>query len=140
MTRAVFDASALAKTLVDERGSAEAEAALAGTKEPIAPDWAVVELAQVLWKRSRRGDMSPSQAIDRLDAAKRSAVEFIPTLDEVPLALAIALDQSHSVYDCLYVATALTEEASLVTADAKLATIAQRCGVPVTLIGAAPRA
>jgi predicted nucleic acid-binding protein len=49
--------------------------------------------------------------------------------------LAIALDQDHSVYDCLYIATALTEEAPLVTADAKLATIAERCGVEVTLIG-----
>lgn len=140
MTRAVFDASALAKTLVDERGSADAEAALAGAEEPIAPDWVMIELAQVLWKRSRRGDMSPSQALDRLDAAKRSAVEFIPAPDEVPLALAIALDQNHSVYDCVYIATAITEEAALVTADKRLATIAESYGVPVTLVGALPRA
>jgi predicted nucleic acid-binding protein len=138
--KAVFDASALAKTLVDESGSAEAEAALADTEEPISPDWAMVELAQLLWKRSRRGDMSPSQAMDRLDAAKRSAVEFNPVLDEIPLALAIALDQNHSVYDCVYIAAAITEGASLITADARLATIAERCGVPVTLIDALPRA
>jgi len=136
----VFDASTLAKTLVDEPGSAEAEAALARAEEPIAPDWAVAELAQLLWKRSRRGDMSPSQAMKRLDTARESAVEFIPVLDEMPLALAIALDQNHSVYDCIYIATAITEEASLVTADARLATIARDCGVEVTLIGIAPRA
>ena len=79
--------------------------------------------------------MSPSQAIDRLRTAKRSAIEFVPALDQVPLALAIALDQRHSVYDCLYIATALTESAKLVTADRKLAAIAADCGVPVTLLG-----
>lgn len=78
--------------------------------------------------------MSPPQAIEGLRAVKRSTLEFVPSLDQAPLALAIALDQNHSVYDCLYIATALTEEASLVTADAKLATIAERCGVPVTLL------
>lgn len=51
MTNSVFDASAIAKAIVDERGSADAHATLALAEEPIAPDWLVVELAQMLWKR-----------------------------------------------------------------------------------------
>lgn len=139
MTRTCFDASALAKTIVEEPGSDDANSAFAHAEEPIAPDWVVVELAQVLWKRSRRGEISGQQAVDRLQAIGRLSLELLPTLGQTLPALELALAHHHSVYDCLYVAVALSEDASLVTADVKLPNLARLLGVQVTLLGAGRR-
>ena len=100
----------------------------------------MAEIAQTLWKKARRGDLTPGDALERLRAAERLEFRVVASAPISRHALAMALDQNHSVYDCIYVATALTEEASLVTADARLASLAEPYAVPVTLIGAQPRA
>lgn len=137
MNRAVFDASALVKLAVEEPGSEQTVSAFTECDEPLAPAWGLLECAQALWRKAHRGEF-PSDRIEMAyDRIAESELGAIDPMDLIPTALALALRLNHSVYDCLYIATALQEAAPLVTADAKLAALADRCGVEVLRIGAA---
>lgn len=130
----VFDASVLVKLVVPEEDTELAEALFANAPQAIAPDWAGIEVAQTLWYKSLRRELSPEQALACNATFESTPVDFVPAAQLVDTALDIGLAHRHSVYDCLYIATAIAEQASLVTADAKLATVAERCGVEVTLL------
>lgn len=53
--------------------------------------------------------------------------------DYITSAIDIALSEHHSTYDCLYLALAMTENLSLLTADRSLAALAKKLGCQVTL-------
>lgn len=135
----VFDASALLPLITTTPHSARAANLHQGAAQPIAPEWALLEVSQALWKWARVEAVATAQIEEKYEALTRLSLGLIDATSHVSTALAIALARSHSVYDCLYVATALAEDADLVTADKKLAAIARDCGVPVTLIGESPR-
>ncbi len=139
MSGTVFDASVLVKLVVVEQWSERSVELYDAARGCLIPAHAVAEVAQTLWKKARRGELTPGDALERLMAAQRLDFRVVASVPIARHALAIALDRNDSVYDCVYIATAITEEASLVTADATLATIAECYGVPVALIGALPR-
>jgi predicted nucleic acid-binding protein len=105
-----------------------------GRRELIAPDWIVAELANVLWKKVQRRECGADQARTILDLFDADAPELVEAALLVPRALELALRLEESVYDCLYLAAAIESEASLVTADRRLARAARGILAEVELL------
>ena len=85
-----------------------------------APDFLLIEAANVLWKKARRKEIADPQPYLEELSRLPDVVVLCPSVDLVARASAIALEIAHSVYDCLYLACAEVEGAPLVTADCRL--------------------
>ncbi|WP_157016461.1 type II toxin-antitoxin system VapC family toxin [Mesorhizobium xinjiangense] len=115
----VVDASVAIKWVVPEDGQEEARA-LTRDRRLIAPQLIYAECANIVWKKVARGELGREEAI--------KAAQFIDTFEVWtvsmhtlgPLAVELALDLGHPVYDCFYLALAIVEDCSFVTADIKL--------------------
>lgn len=118
--RYVVDASVAAKWYFREEHSDRADALLEQSNEILAPGLLAVEIATLVWKRARRGEISEILA-DRIVAALRQVpLEIRPTADLVTAALPLALHRGLTLHDAFYVALAVKSGCSLVTADRKL--------------------
>jgi predicted nucleic acid-binding protein len=134
----VVDASVAIKWVLEEEGSQTARR-LVAEELLIAPDFLIVECANVLWTAVRRGRMSAGDAIEGLAIVRASPAQLIPTADHVDAALELALALGHVVYDVVYLAIALAERATLVTADRPFVERVMRHGLhshAVRLLGA----
>lgn len=104
--------------LEDDR---EAALALIG-QALIAPDFLCLECANVLAIKVRRGLLSAAQA-----RASLKEIEDMPGLALRPMAAHVgaaqdlSLELGRTAYDCLYLALAVSENATLVTADERFA-------------------
>ncbi|MBI2908256.1 MAG: type II toxin-antitoxin system VapC family toxin [Chloroflexi bacterium] len=114
----VVDASVAVKWYVPETGSDVAAAVLARPDALLAPEFLVAEFGNVLWKKVRRLEMDRSEAEEIIDAFLSSRpVDLRPVSHFLPAAFDIAVRWSITVYDALYLAVAVAESSSLVTAD-----------------------
>ena len=136
----IVDASVAVKWLFTEEGSVESRQLLAHRIVLYAPDFILTEVANVIWKKAQRKEIpDPKPYLEEL-ARLPDVVVLSPSADLVAHAAAIALEISHPVYDCLYLAGAEVERSPLITADSKLRDAAQTySGVDVWHI-AAPEA
>ena len=117
----IVDASIAVKWLIAEDHSQEARQLLAPRMVLLAPDFILIEVANVIWKKARRKDIpSPRPYIDEL-ANIADAVALRPSAELVILATILATQIDHPVYDCVYLTCAEAEAAPLVTADERLA-------------------
>ena len=120
--RFVVDASVAVKLLVDEPDSDVARELAASGRELHAPRLMASEVANVLWRKARQGQ------IERADAgAAMALLSDMPvrwnddeTVGADAVRLALALD--HPVYDCVYLALAHRIGATVVTADRRFVT------------------
>ena len=116
----VIDANVAIKWFVTEDLHAEARRLLEGGDDLHAPDFLVVELANVAWNKAKRREISPQQA-EQISAA---CLDGVPVLHAssalVERATRIALDLDHPVYDCIYIACAEAIGGVLITADEKM--------------------
>ena len=119
--RYLVDASVAVKWFAPEDYSDDADALLAGDHELCAPDFILVEAANVFWKKVRSGQMTAAKADEALLALATGPIELLPTPPLLPRALEMANRLGHPVYDCLYGAAAETRPAVLMTADRRLA-------------------
>jgi predicted nucleic acid-binding protein len=85
-----------------------------------APEFILAEIANAIWKKQTRREMSRPQA-DLILAALPGYIHTLhPTRLLIGRALEIAMDLEHPVYDCIYLACAEATCRILVTDDRRL--------------------
>ena len=112
----IIDASVAFKLVVDEPGS-EAAIDWIGRAELIAPTLVHAEVGNGLWKRVLKREIADDGEIT---ARLADLARYIRTIDETPLmpvALRLAIELDHPIYDCVYLALAETMDDQLLTAD-----------------------
>jgi predicted nucleic acid-binding protein len=115
----VVDASVAVKWFVPEVFSREADAIARSYVRLIAPDILWAELGNVLWKKWRLGLISSEEVEISLETFARSQIRLYPTAELYREAWRVASGAGRTFYDSLYLALAATEDALLVTADAR---------------------
>lgn len=136
MTATLFDASAALKLVVNEPGSEQARVEFAAAGDPTVLDWTALEVASALWKRVGRRDATPEEALLALGAFEMLGFSVVAASEYASSALAIGIERRHPVYDCAYLAAAITMRATLATSDARLRGVADASGVSVIWIDA----
>jgi predicted nucleic acid-binding protein len=116
----VVDASVVAAAFFAEKHSKAARTLLLSEDHLCAPDLIHAEVASVVWKRHRRGEIDEKEAsgllVDMLDLP----LETMPSEQLVHAALELALRTGRTVYDCLYVALAVQKKTMMVSGDQRL--------------------
>ncbi len=116
----IVDASVAMKWFVEETLHEEARHLLKYKREIRAPDFILIEVANVAWKKAVRKEISN----DQIRAIVHMIPQFIPLLlpssKLLGRATELAIELTHPICDCLYIACAELTDAVLVTADARL--------------------
>ena len=113
----VVDASVALKWVLEEDG-AERARALAASEIMVVPDLWLIECSNVLAMKVRRGQITAADSVLALDVIISAPVRIVPTRGLAGLAHGLALELNRSAYDCLYLAIAVSERTTMVTADA----------------------
>ena len=119
MIRYVVDASVAAKWLFNEEHTAAAGRLLRGGYDLWAPELVRTEMASIVWKRWRLGDLSPPEAKEVSAAFALAPLNYRPDETILEAALEIAIGAERSIYDSLYLALAIERGCRMVTADGK---------------------
>jgi predicted nucleic acid-binding protein len=115
----VVDANVAVKFVTEEPGSEAAYEVAIGPEPLIAPDWLLVEAASVMWKKVKRSNLLEIHAEENLAVLPEFFARLFPVIELLADALQLSFRTRHPVYDCLYLALAIREQADLVTADRK---------------------
>jgi predicted nucleic acid-binding protein len=120
MKVAVVDASVVVQLYFEEDHSAETERLFQQAEDLLAPDLIWSEVANVIWKRHRRGDLSQEDASGIIDQALSLPLRIHASSDLVADALNLAMQLDRTAYDSLYLALAVKSKSAVVTADKRL--------------------
>ncbi len=122
----VLDASAAVRLILGDPAADAVAEQIREAAVVLAPELMLTEVANTLWKLQRAGhlaDLDPQQLlaeardmVDRVEADRHLQAE----------ALALACHHDHPVYDCLYLALARREAATLISLDRRLQQLAER--------------
>jgi predicted nucleic acid-binding protein len=119
----VVDASVAIKWFVTEDLHEHALTLFDQPETLIAPDLICLEIANVAWKKAKRGQISQDQAHFIEQANRRCIGKLYPSIELSERALSIAMHIDHKVYDCVYLACAEASGSVLVSADKSLCRI-----------------
>ncbi|WP_037080949.1 type II toxin-antitoxin system VapC family toxin [Neorhizobium vignae] len=119
MTTFVVDASVVIKWVVQEEGTPEA-LSLLQANTLVAPELILTECANILWKKSRRGELSAAEAHFAARLIEGSVLQLREMLPSFTSSVELAIKLDHPAYDCIYLALALKEDIRFVTADESL--------------------
>jgi len=120
MKSAVLDASILVKLFFEEDHSTAAEQCVRDVPQLLAPDLVWSEVANVIWKRHRRGDLSAEDSAEMTSWMLGLPLNIWPSADLIPDALDLAMQFDRTVYDSLYVALAVRASSVMLTGDKRL--------------------
>lgn len=138
MTPKVIDTSALVKYVLPEQDSPVAEKLVAlhrvGTINLIAPEYILVESANVLWKHLERRNILLEEAVESLRTLRDLRVRLISNAELLDDALTLAADSGITVYDSLFCTLAARENAQLITSDRPLVRRMTGTGVEAVLL------
>lgn len=112
----IVDASVAVKWVVSETGSVEA-AALLDQGRLGAPTLWLSEASNALWAKVMRRQLTPDEA--RRQAADLAEAPVVPIAlpGLLPIAMKMALELEHPIYDCFYLSAAMLRDTHVVTAD-----------------------
>jgi predicted nucleic acid-binding protein len=128
-TMLVIDASVAVKFLVKELGSPQALQYLDAPDPLIAPDFIVLEVANALWRKVKTSELLEIHTSRMLDDMPAFFAVLHPSIELIDEAFRLSFRLRHPVYDCLYLALAMREQATLVTADRKFVKAVERGGM-----------
>ena len=120
MTRYVVDASVGIKWFVPEVHSEAAQRLLSESYTLLVPDLFFPEIGNILWKRVRRGEDTAEDARQTFAEFSAVSMQVYESRSLIPTALDIAIQNDRTVYDSLYLALAILNQCSMVTADLRL--------------------
>jgi predicted nucleic acid-binding protein len=130
----IVDASVAVKWYVDEPFSKEA-ASLLSRADLAAPSLIFAEVGNALWKRVRRGASSLAQSRAALSGLQHTLTGVEPIETLFRQAMDVATEFDHPIYDCFYIALAARQRVAIVTADERMAAVAEQSGVEIHFIG-----
>ena len=138
MTTPVIDTSALVKYVLPEEDSSVAEKLVAshhaGMVNLIAPEYILVESANVLWKHLQRHNVRPEEAVTSFRALRDLGMRLVPNGDLLEDALILAADNGITVYDARFCALAVRENVPLITSDNALVRRLTGTGVQASML------
>lgn len=115
----VVDSSVVLKWFVEEPDRAQAVSLLDGDDHLIATALVLCEVTNALWRKARKGEATALQVTEAIHEMN-STLTLRPIAPEMTeAAFQIAQEIGHSIYDCMFLACAMQEEAELITADTK---------------------
>jgi predicted nucleic acid-binding protein len=121
MSEFIVDASVVAKWFLTESDSDRARSLIRKHHYLRAPDLLLPEVANVFWKRAQRRELTPAELETILQMLLEDhidvTVRLLPSRIFLKQAWKIALAERRSVYDSLYLASAVQARCKLVTAD-----------------------
>ena len=120
MSRYVVDASVAVKWYLPEVHDVHAQRLLSGGADLFVPDLIFSEVGNILWKRVRSNQMLEAEAEMVLQSLGALSLTVSPSWPLVLPALTIACTTQRTVYDSIYLALAVRENAIMATADEKL--------------------
>ena len=115
----VVDASIAVKWFILEVHSEDAARLLRSKQDFLAPDLIWAEVGNVLWKKVLRKEISFEQARGILKDFLRFPVQTFGSHALLDAAWGLAAQYGITVYDSLYLAVAISQNCSAVTADRK---------------------
>ena len=125
LVAAVVDASVAIKWLLMEPDSSSALALRRRWQGlgvvPAAPDFLLIELHNVLWRKLQQGHLTPDAPILTYAPTFGLDLNWFPFEPLLPLAWNVAVRCHVSVYDALYAALAQQLQVAFYTADLRLA-------------------
>jgi len=130
----VVDACFLAAVLTREEHSPYARERLEGfeARALLAPALVAWEIANILWKKTRRDEISAHDRDGMLDLLDSFAIDMEPpTLSQTRRALLLSDTHGLTAYDAAYLEAALRHGAEIATLDARLTGAALSEGLTV---------
>lgn len=133
MTSLVIDASVAVKWVIQEHGTQQA---LSLRRHRLfAPELLIAECANVLWKKTRRNELTADEARLAAGLLQRADIELAPMRALLGPATELAIMLDHPAYDCTYLTLAESLACDLVTADRKLSTKPLPAGYKCKVLG-----
>jgi predicted nucleic acid-binding protein len=117
----VVDASLVVKWFVPEVHSVAARKWLGASHDYIAPDLVFPEAGNAIWKKVRRGEVSPEDAQSLVNDLSAVGVEAVSMRALVSDAHALAVRTGITVYDATYLTLAVRLETQVITGDDRFA-------------------
>ena len=116
----VVDASVAAKWFTEEEYSLESLTLLRNNEKLYAPDTFLLEMDTLICKWIRRGIVTHPEGDEIRNELRCQPIEFFPFRELLDYAFEIASRTGCSLYDCLYLALAVSLKGKMATADRRL--------------------
>lgn len=136
MTGIVIDSSILAKFILREEGWEGIRDVI--SRKPYTLELAMEEVANAIWRRiTLLADISIEKAFTLLSdllEMKKTLLIVEPQDHYLNQALKIAVENKISIYDALFIAQAITKQATLVSSDREQCRVAEKLNIEVIYV------